>query len=209
MIVIFEGPDGAGKSTLIQAVAEQHLDEGHVPESVQFWRAGPFPQDSDAWTEYVVPIGGLYPSRDWLVLIDRWHLGELVYGPIFRGGSRLSFEQRAWTEGYLRSMGAIQIHVTAEHDELARRLSERGDDMVKVEHLQPILDGYASVVAAGHQKMFTRTYDTTTGPDRIVPFAASIYVCAKMETSIAISAQRHPSAAADPRPYWEKNPWPT
>lgn len=210
MICLFEGPDGAGKSTLIQAVADAHIDEGHLPESVQVWRAGPFPQDSDPWTEYVHPVGSLRACRDWIVLIDRWHLGELVYGPIFRSESRLSLEQRVWIEGYLKTMGAVLIHVTASHDELARRLGERGDDMVAVEHLQPILDGYAELVGDGHQpRVFYRTYDTTSGPDRIIPFAASIYVLARMETSIAISAQNHPSARADPRPYWEKNPWPS
>lgn len=35
VIVIFEGPDGAGKSTMIEAVKDVHLSEGHAPESVQ------------------------------------------------------------------------------------------------------------------------------------------------------------------------------
>lgn len=208
MIVIFEGPDGAGKSTLIQAVTDEHLAAGYLPESVQVWRAGPFPENSDAWTEYVAPLSVLGTSNEWLVLIDRWHLGELVYGPIFRGVSRLSHEQREWIEGYLKTMGAVMIHVTARHDELVRRLSERGDDMVQTEHLQPILDGYASLVGDGHQpRVFCRTYDTTN--QRTQPSAAAIYTLARMEIAMALSAQRHPSNIHDQRPYWEKNPWPT
>ena len=109
MILLFEGPDGAGKSTMIKAVAAEHLAAGYPLESTAIWRAGPFPQDSDPWTEYVLPLMSLSASRDWLVLVDRWHVGELVYGPIFRGGSRLSEDQRTWIDGFLRSMGGVLV----------------------------------------------------------------------------------------------------
>ena len=194
MIVVFEGPDGAGKSTMIQAVAEAAAEE----VGVAMWRAGP-PTGEDMWLEYVAPISTLYPSMDWLVLVDRWHLGELVYGPIFRGASRLSHAQRGWIDGYLKTLGARQVYLTATLEELTRRLTDRGDAMVKMEHLQPILDGYAAVVNG-----MTR-YDTTG--QRVEPTAAAIYNAAKQETAIALSAQRHPSI--DKRPYWERNPWPT
>jgi hypothetical protein len=206
VIVIFEGPDGAGKSTMIEAVKQIHLDEGHASESVQIWRAGPFPPDSDPWREYVFPLTSLYPSRDWLVLIDRWHLGELVYGPIFRGQSRLSLDQRTWIEGYLKTMGAVMIHLTARQEELIRRLDARGDDMVKAEHIPEILAGYAKYTGDGHQpRIFCRTHDTTG--QRTQPTAASIYQLAKLEIGMALSAEKHPSH--DDQPYWERHPWPS
>lgn len=206
MIVIFEGPDGAGKSTMIEAVKQVHLDEGHAPETVQVWRAGPFPEGSDAWREYVLPLTSLYASKDWLVLIDRWHLGELIYGPLFRGQSRLSLDQRTWIEGYLRTFGAVLIHLTARLEELTRRLSDRGDDLVKAEHLPAILEGYAKYIGDGHQpRIFCRTYDTTGQKTR--PTAASIYLVSQLDTFQAISAMNHPSH--DDQPYWERNPWPS
>lgn len=206
MIIIFEGPDGAGKSTMIEAVKQQHLNAGHAPESVQIWRAGPFPPDSDAWREYVLPLTSLYPSRDWLVLIDRWHLGELIYGPLLRGQSRLSLEQRTWIEGYLRTFGAVMVHLTAREEELIRRLSDRGDDLIKAEHLPEILAGYAKYVGDGHQpRIFCRTYDTTG--QRTDPSAASIYMMGKLEVGKALSELKHPSN--DDQPYWEKNQWPS
>lgn len=206
MIIIFEGPDGAGKSTMIEAVKQKHLDEGHAPETVQIWRAGPFPQDSDAWREYVLPLTSLYPSRDWLVLIDRWHLGELIYGPLLRGQSRLSLDQRTWIEGYLRTFGAVMVHLTATLEELTRRLGERGDDLIKTEHLPKILEGYAKYTGDGHQpRIFCRTYNTTG--QRTSPTAGSIYTLGLMEVGMALSAQTHPSN--DDTPYWEKHQWPS
>ena len=205
MILLFEGPDGAGKSTMIKAVAAEHLAAGYPLESTAIWRAGPFPQDSDPWTEYVLPLMSLSASRDWLVLVDRWHVGELVYGPIFRGGSRLSEDQRTWIDGFLRSMGGVLVHLTASTEELTRRISERGDDMVGPEHVEAIRTGFVREIdpLRGH-KIYTRTYDTTG--QRTQPTAAAIYLLARQEAAIAESAARHPSTDIT---YMEKYAWPT
>lgn len=196
MIVVFEGADGAGKSTMIEAVAAEALKDG-IESAV--WHAGPFPEGSNPWSEYVFPLSNLQPSTGWMVLIDRWHVGELVYGPIFRGQSRLSHAQRGWIDRYLSSIGALQVYLTASHDELSKRLTARGDPMVKVEHLQPILDGYAAVVNG------MRVHDTTG--QRPGPTASSIYTAARIETAKALSALRHP--CNDDRPFWERNQWPS
>lgn len=202
MIVVFEGPDGAGKSRMIDHVATEAEADG-VP--VGIWHRGPFPPGGNPWTEYVLPLTTLCATTDWIVLVDRWHLGELVYGPIFRGRSQLSLAQRDWIDGYLKSMGAVMIHLTATPDELCYRLAKRGDDMVRADHVPAILAGYSALIGDGHQpRMMTRTYDTTG--QRTQPTAAAIYQLARMDTAIALAHQRHPST--DHRPYWEINPWP-
>ncbi len=204
MILIFEGPDCAGKSTMIEAVRQEHINAGYSPESVAIWHAGPFPQDSDAWTEYVVPLAPLSPSKDWLVLVDRWHIGELVYGPIFRGGSRLSLEQRRWIDGYVRSLGGALIHITARTEELLARHAGRGDDMVSAEQLEPIRAAFVQHIdpRQGYQ-VFTRTYDTTN--QRTEPTAAAIYMVARQEVAIAQGLLEHPSRG---KTYMERHAWP-
>jgi thymidylate kinase len=205
MICVFEGPDGAGKSTMIEAVAGWHISAGNSPETIARWRAGPFPEGSDPWHEYFTPLTTLGPSLDWLVLIDRWHIGELVYGPMFRGVSRLSLAQRDYIDAYLKQSGATMVYLKARVEELERRLTERGDDMVKVEHLAPLLDAYDMIMAESHQREpFVRTYDTTG--NSASPTALAIYSAAELDTRVAVSASRHPSI--DHRPYWELNTWP-
>jgi len=206
MIIIIEGPDGAGKSTMIEEIRQVHLEAGHSPESVQIWRRGPFPEGSNPWTEYVLPLTSLSPSKDWLVLIDRWHVGELVYGPLLRGVSRLSHEQRRWIDGYLKSLGALMIHLTASQEELIRRLAERGDDLIKAEHIPELLAGYADLLTENPRCLvMTRLYDTTG--QKVRPTAKAIYTTSKLDAAIALVHQTHPSYSD--QPYWEQHAWPS
>lgn len=211
MIVVFEGPDGAGKSTLIEHLVNVYETERAIaaagPSGVtsSVWSRGPFPDGSDAWAEYLLPASGLFPCQDWLVVMDRWHLGELVYGPLLRGQSRLSAPQRGYVDAFLHHVGAVMVYLTATSEMLARRLGERGDDLIKTEQLPTISLAYDRVFKAGQTHLTVLRYDTTG--QRPEPTATAILKAAKLETGVALSRWNHPSS--DKRPFWEQHAWPT
>lgn len=112
MIVIIDGPDGSGKSTLAEKICQLTGAELiHASE----------PQRHPL-VEYTYQI---LPSEDYV--LDRWHLGELVYGPLYRGGSGLSDAQFDAVEEYLDDLGAIVVHCTGPVMELMTRLRQRGE----------------------------------------------------------------------------------
>lgn len=81
MIVIIEGPDGAGKTKLAEHLC-QTFDMAYRHE-------GPPPTDVDCLAHYV---GLLVNASDFgrrSVVFDRMALGERVYGPLLRGEDRL------------------------------------------------------------------------------------------------------------------------
>lgn len=200
MIICLEGPDGAGKSTIVQ-----HLVAAFGEEKSTVWRKGPFPEGSDPWTEYVHPASGLYPSRDWLVVMDRWHVGELVYGPLLRGQSRLSAPQRDYVDAFFHHVGAVMVYVTATSEEIGRRLGERGDDLIKAEQIPAISIAYDRVFRSGQTHLTVRRHDTTG--QRTEPFAEALLTAAELEVGVALSRWNHPSS--DKRPFWERYEWPS
>lgn len=141
MLIIVEGTDGTGKTTLIEELRE--LLEQRGDEVVALHR-GP-PQDHPL-REYEDALHDYVPGAGVHVLCDRWHLGELVYAPLYRDGSLLGGQRgagRRHVELFLQSRGALLVHLTADEDEVHRRLDMRGEDYLKREHVGHTLRAFS------------------------------------------------------------------
>ena len=76
--IIIEGPDGAGKTALALTLCKS-LSMGYHHE-------GPPPANIDRYGHYMSVLRSFEQST----VIDRFHLGEAIYGPLLRGGSGLA-----------------------------------------------------------------------------------------------------------------------
>lgn len=143
MLCVLEGVDLGGKSTLTAALAREFGANRTV-----IWRQGPPPPGEDLVERYERPL--LEPnvvqrclSSSVLTILDRWEAGELVYGPLLRGRSRLSRGQALHVELVLRSLGAVRALVQPPHvDTVLQRYDERGDGLIKREWITPIHEFY-------------------------------------------------------------------
>lgn len=141
MIFTLEGPDLAGKSTLADELEKLYVSHDVV---VNRFKHGPLKADQDPLSEYLVPLQDYDGNRIWI--IDRLHLGELIYGPLLRGASRLTMAQAYYIELALRSLGGYQVHVTAMQEMLSRRYAARGDDLVSLEQLLTVREHYNTLI---------------------------------------------------------------
>ena len=98
MIVILEGPDGSGKTTLAHRLMAtfgmMYAHEGPTPE---------FPEP-DAYY-----CGELWSHRFDNIVFDRFALGERVYGPILRGQDRLGDRGWATLQGLISQFDVLQL----------------------------------------------------------------------------------------------------
>ena len=120
MLIICEGPDSVGKSSLA-ARFKQHVERGSgVGESgVELLHKGPpvlHPLD-----EYVVPLLHYRPFRGEHVVCDRWHWGEGVYPQVFPRSTQFDDAVRYYTELFLMSRGAYVVHVSGPEDKDQRQ----------------------------------------------------------------------------------------
>ena len=141
MIVVLEGPDLAGKSTLASKLESQHfgaviVENGQPPTGVVLF---------DHYASQIVEASG-HPN---LTVFDRLHLGELIYGPRYRGSALIDDEQLLVLERLLDQSGALKVHVDAADADLLDRHAERGDDFVtSTSDLIQIAQSYRSLIGS-------------------------------------------------------------
>jgi len=86
MIIILEGPDGSGKTTLANQLVLKY--------GLKYHHEGPPPLNPASATLYYTTKLLMLSDSD--VVIDRFAMGERVYGTIFRKNDRLG--DRGWQE---------------------------------------------------------------------------------------------------------------
>jgi broad-specificity NMP kinase len=113
MITIIEGVDGTGKTTYAKRLAKQtnakylHADK----PTKQLW-----------YKEYLSPL------KSQNMVLDRWHLGELVWPIVYDRKSLFnedSFDLCNWT---MAKLGTRLILLTRSDDDIADELLKRGED---------------------------------------------------------------------------------
>lgn len=133
--IIIEGIDGAGKSTLFDSIVTK------IPKTYDkvLTHKG-VPEFEDPEREYFHQLSWLRSQH--FMVADRYHVGELIYGPIYRGKST--------TEGYwfdaieerLDQLKAVKIILLPELDVIRERIAKRGEDYLQPQHFEQVWNFY-------------------------------------------------------------------
>jgi energy-coupling factor transporter ATP-binding protein EcfA2 len=112
MITILEGPDGAGKSTLANALAA--VISGRKNERFVITKHGPYPDENEIASIYMSDIitgtlATVAPLHKWHAIMDRSWISEEVYGPIARGKNRIDVARRRALERAALAGGAVVV----------------------------------------------------------------------------------------------------
>lgn len=155
MLIIVEGPDCAGKSSFIKLLEEIFESKfAKKQERFTILRAGP--PTKDAMNEYITPLIDYYPGNDQHIICDRWHWGEIVYPIVFNRPTDMTRDKFTAIESFLWDRGAIVVYIYAMTDIIHRRLTERGDNLIKAKHVVPMV--YEFITVAN----FVSTLDVTS-----------------------------------------------
>lgn len=137
-IIIIEGIDGSGKTTLAERIRELS------PVGARIEHHGPLTLGVEQ--EYVLPIFNV--KDDELLIADRWHVGELIYGPIYRGVSLTEGRYNEIIERALDFKHAVKVIVNPPVEIIRERLTARGEDYLKDEHIDEVSAAYEDYARA-------------------------------------------------------------
>lgn len=130
MLVIIEGADGAGKTTLASALVAMATADRVVPWIIH--KSQPA-EDEDLRLTYVNDLEFYEPNiiHSHLVVCDRWHLGEMIYGPIYRGRSQLQDQDVLKIDRLIDKKGGVRLFLDAPDRRLIYRAFTRGESFVQ------------------------------------------------------------------------------
>lgn len=141
MIIIIEGPDGSGKSTLAELLAKQtgyKIIHRSKPETDE--------EKKEMMTMYLETI-----KNNTNAIFDRCWYSEMVYGPIMRDTTVISYLQMYNLEKLLAKKGAIIIHCTGKPATLWKRAHARGEDYIKeTDQFLEICNAYNEIFSVPH-----------------------------------------------------------
>lgn len=124
-IIIVEGPDGAGKTTLINKLLATYKD------SKVFKFSNPKNPNEEQLSMYANALVAAAKECE-TVIFDRSWFSELVYGPIVRGTHIFNNWQLETLDNIVRGLGGgMVIYVTADINTLWRRCQKRGETYIK------------------------------------------------------------------------------
>ena len=200
MLILCEGVDGGGKSTLAKAIVEthraEHVGDANPPTTLRLAKGQPTP-GLDALEEYELALEQpdflrlIHSNRD-LVVMDRWHAGEIIYGELYRGGGRLTAAGMLHVEMMLTALGAIKVLVQpSRSEEVVNRLKVRGDDFLRMEHVDQVHSWYES-----HGQLYRYIRASRLTPSTLIEFATSTSLDAD-----PIGIRHWPGYVGDPAPH--------
>lgn len=150
MIINLTGHDCTGKTTLAERLTNEiNAEYTHFSN----------PKDmEDGKKQYFDFLNNVDSSKNYVC--DRFHDGEWVYAPIYRGYTANYMEE---LESKLRKTDKYMLaYITADLETIIERIKVRGEDFVKEEHYQLVLDNFKNNFLMNQQMPFVMI-NTTHG----------------------------------------------
>lgn len=166
MLIILEGPDCAGKSTLAQSILTQ-LAVRYPSDIATLIHRGP--PTTHPLHEYVKPLLDYVPNLHEHIVCDRWHLGEVVYPTVMGRRTDMSSGTWKWIELFLQSRGALTVVINPPFETLKARLRERGDNHVNLAQLERVSRGFEL-----HAQREHRNFDHSPTVDDVLAMADGV-----------------------------------
>lgn len=161
--IIVEGADCSGKDTLIESLSQSIGFSVVRGSSFEISKKG-------KQAMYDIMIESIYSDSN--IIMNRSHLSNLVYAPIF-GYPMIELRTARELKQRIDEEDVLVVYLYADSNILTERMKNRGDDDVKPSELNKILEGYS------------RIFDGKNAPKNVVKFNTGLMSTEEIRDSVA------------------------
>lgn len=147
MIIIIEGCDKSGKTTLAKTLAAR--------VGYDYYHAG-ISSEKDLFHKYTKIIQSIQRPT----IVDRFYPSELVYGPLIRGFSRLKFSQFQELNKLIKLRMGLYIHCFADIPTITARFKEQDEKLLSISLIPEVLKQYQIVATHISNELSVFNFDS-------------------------------------------------
>jgi len=158
MILIFEGVDKSGKSTLIEKIPGLYIKNKFIPEKGN-------PKSVEAYKDIQKDLATFLFAHDkekYNIILDRSYFSEIVYSNILRDYEALDDKFYQFLSGIYRNMHCILFFCTAPLEKLWERIviNDDLDDVKNKENLEFAIERYERIFDHKRLRISRRVLNT-------------------------------------------------
>jgi polyphosphate kinase 2 (PPK2 family) len=140
MVIIFEGCNKGGKTTLINKLLEDFKDlKFKVIKCSQ-------PKDGDAYKEYSNILTRIEKDKTKNYILDRFHYGSYVYGPIYRGKPDFSLDKFIEIEERIINLENILVLALPTITFMKKKFIEDKEEFAKIDLIKQERDLFIKAI---------------------------------------------------------------
>lgn len=166
MIIVLEGTECVGKTTLANEIIRLQPTLLSEVRDVRRFRRGKIPDwtnDVDDYSQDVSFAHYLNPD-DYLWVMDRWHLGEMIYSAEFSRNTRMDHNRVADIDFQISMhRKTIRAICSSSPEVITRRYHERGDEPLSLAKTLSVNERYLAFFR--RQQSGWRFIDTERSPE--------------------------------------------
>jgi thymidylate kinase len=179
VLIILEGPDGAGKTHLAERLISRiQAAQPGAPDVEYIHKKRP--TEETFLAEYLDPIADYTPRSGRTLILDRWHIGELIYPEMCNRQTLATFSEFRYLEMFLRSRGALVVHVDSDVRQILEGLDQRAERDPLEERILEQHAEFSRALEVTNLRTITyqRSQDTgsDTSLDLIIAYAAAVEI---------------------------------
>ena len=139
-MIIIEGPDGAGKSTLVN----------HIRENTEFSVRKPYYPKKEQHA-YYLHTGALYSGY----FLERYYLSEVVYPRFKLNREPMEDWKQYQIEASLMQYSPVILYLRPDKETIIKNINTRGDDYVSEDEVDRMLVEYDAAIDRSHIPVVT------------------------------------------------------